>query len=77
MDEFDRLVVGVEELTGQTPRFKDKSEVLEAELSIMLVDDGVKVLGVVMPPELTFESVDNIRDAVKLDWYDQPESASA
>lgn len=65
---FDRLVDEVEHLTGETPKFEDDSDVFEADVSIMVIEDDVRYLAVPMPPSLTSDTVDDILNHVDAEW---------
>jgi len=68
MSCFDRLVESVEARTGETPRFEDDSDVFEADVSVMIVEDDVRYLAVPMPSSLTSETVDTILHHVDTEW---------
>jgi len=68
MGSFDRLVDGVEDLTGQTPGFEDGSDVFEADVSVMVVEDGTRYLAVPIPGALTPDMVNEILDHVDGEW---------
>jgi hypothetical protein len=68
MGSFDRLVDGVEDLTGQTPGFEDGSDVFEADVSVMVVEDGTRYLAVPIPGALTPSTVDEILKYVDGEW---------
>jgi len=64
MGSFDRLVDGVEDLTGQTPGFEDGSDVFGADVSVMVVEDATRYLAVPIPGELNPSTVDEILEYV-------------
>jgi len=64
MNCFDRLIESVEDLTGQTPRFEDDADVFEADVSVMVIEDGTRYLAVPMPTSLTPDTVDEILEHV-------------
>jgi len=68
MDQYDKLVAKVEDLTGQTPIFEDDSDVFQGDMSVMVVEDDVRYLAVPMPAELTSDTVDSILEHVDTEW---------
>jgi len=68
MGSFDRLVDGVEDLTGQSPGFEDGSDVFGADVSVMVVEDATRYLAVPIPGELNPSTVDEILEYVDGEW---------
>jgi len=68
MSPFDRLIESVEDLTEQAPRFEDDSDVFEADVSVMVVEDDTRYLAVPMPTSLTPDTVGEILEYVDGEW---------
>jgi len=68
MDAFDKLVEGVEGVTGQTPGFQDGPDAFEAGVSVMVIEDETRYLAVPIPGPLTSDMVDEILKYVDGEW---------